>query len=69
MAMDGIAWGAKKLGSRRRRRKKMRADQAGTGDTVDGSLDEATQRNDRRESAADDRHRDSPYDESRERGE
>src|ERR1035437_9330761 len=68
MAMDGIAWGAKKLGSRRRRREKMRADRGAAGGAVDGSPAEAPQLNDRRESGADDRHRDSPYDDSRETG-
>ena len=68
MAMDGIAWGAKKLGSRRRRRKKLRADQATAGGATDGSPAETSQRDDRRGSGADDRHRDSPYDDSRETG-
>jgi hypothetical protein len=68
MAMDGIAWGAKKLGSRRRRRKKLRADRAAGGDAADQSSAEGRPLDDRRESGADDRFSDSPYDDSRETG-
>jgi hypothetical protein len=68
MAMDGIAWGAKKLGSRRRRRKKQRAD--GAADRApDGAPSAGKQPDDRRDSRADDRFSDSPYDDSRETGE
>jgi len=69
MAMDGIAWGAKKLGNRRRRRKKLRADRAAAGGAADGSPAEAKELDDRRTSGADDRISDSPYDDSRETGE
>ena len=60
MAMDGIAWGAKKLGERRRRRRKSKADKAaaagGTAPTtqVEAKLD------DRRGTDANDDDRDSP---------
>jgi hypothetical protein len=66
MAMDGIAWGAKKLGERRRRRRKSRADKAVGGtppSQVEAKLD------DRRDANAnddnDEHDRDSPYDDSR----
>jgi hypothetical protein len=65
MAMDGIAWGAKKLGERRRRRRKSRADKAAGGGTppsqVEAKLDDRRDANDDN----DEHDRDSPYDDSR----
>jgi hypothetical protein len=65
MAMDGIAWGAKKFGEGRRRRRKSRADKAaasggGPNVQVEAKL------NDRRDldDPNDDDERDSPYDDS-----
>jgi hypothetical protein len=68
MAMDGIAWGAKKLGSRRRRRKKMRTDRAALGGAAEGSPADTRPPDTGAGSDADDRFRDSPYDDSRESG-
>jgi hypothetical protein len=64
MAMDGIAWGAKKLGGRRRRRRKAQADRAGAAGGTPGESPVQAKPDDRR--GANDDDRDSPYDDSRE---
>jgi hypothetical protein len=68
MAMDGIAWGAKKLGDRRRRRRKSRADKAAAaGGTTGAARVEAQVEaplDDRRDDDGNDNERDSPYDDS-----
>lgn len=69
MAMDGIAWGAKKFGEGRRRRRKSRADRAAAagGDApaaqVEAKLDDRRKQN-LEHDANDDDERDSPYDDS-----
>ena len=70
MAMDGIAWGAKKFGEGRRRRRKSRADRAAAagGDApaqVEAKLDDRRKQN--LEQDANDDERDSPYDDSRDK--
>ncbi len=67
LAMDGIAWGAKKIGERRRRRRKAKEERAvESGEKgaaqVEAKLDD---RRDKTESADDDDVHDSPYDDSR----
>src|ERR1035437_7775179 len=65
MAMDGIAWGAKKLGSRRRRRKKLRADRAAAAGGTTGAAQVEAPLDDRRDDDGNNDERDSPYDDSR----
>jgi hypothetical protein len=67
MAMDGIAWGAKKFGEGRRRRRKSRADKAAAAGgapaaQVEAKLDD--RRNQNLEHDANDDERESPYDDS-----
>jgi hypothetical protein len=68
MAMDGIAWGAKKLGDRRRRRRKSRADKAAAAGGTTGAAQVEAQveapLDDRRDDDGNDNERDSPYDDS-----
>jgi hypothetical protein len=66
MAMDGIAWGAKKLGERRRRRRKSRADKAAASGGSPGASQVEAKIDDRRDAGAKDGDRDSPYDDSHE---
>jgi hypothetical protein len=68
MAMDGIAWGAKKLGERRRRRRKSRADKAAAAGGTPGVAQVEAKLDDRRDAGAKDGDRDSPYDDSRDSG-
>src|ERR1035437_278013 len=63
MAMDGIAWGAKKIGERRRRRRKSRADRATAAGGTPAESQVEAKLDDRRDANDDDR--DSPYDDSR----
>ncbi len=69
MAMDGLAWGAKKIGERRRRRRKSRADKAAGPDApasqVEAKLDDRRELNANDDNDNDEHDRDSPYDESR----
>jgi hypothetical protein len=62
MAMDGIAWGAKKLGERRRRRRKSRADKAAAAAVLGtpGASQVEAKLDDRRGTDANDDDRDSP---------
>lgn len=64
MAMDGIAWGAKKFGEGRRRRRKSRDDKAAAAGEPAAAQVEANL-DDRRDESANDDERDSPYDDSR----
>jgi hypothetical protein len=70
MAMDGIAWGAKKIGERRRRRRKSRADKAAAegGDRpesqVEATLDDRRGANERDERES----RDASHDDARGHG-
>jgi len=71
MAMDGIAWGAKKLGDRRRRRRKSRADKAAAVGGTPGAAQVEAQveapLDDRRDDDGNNDERDSPYDDSRDK--
>jgi hypothetical protein len=67
MAMDGIAWGAKKFGEGRRRRRKSRADRAAGASGEAPPAQVEAKLDDRREQDANDDERDSPYDDSRDK--
>ena len=67
MAMDGIAWGAKKLGDRRRRRRKSRADKAAAAGGTTGAAQVEAPLDDRRDDDGNNDERDSPYDDSRDK--
>lgn len=67
MAMDGIAWGAKKFGEGRRRRRKSRADKAAAAGGAPAAQVEAKLDDRRDDNANNDDARDSPYDDSRDR--
>jgi hypothetical protein len=67
MAMDGIAWGAKKLGERRRRRRKSRADKAAAAAVLGtpGASQVEAKLDDQRGTDAKEDNRDSPDDDTR----
>jgi hypothetical protein len=68
MAMDGIAWGAKKFGEGRRRRRKSRADKAAAAGGGTPAAQVEAKLDDRRDhDANNDDERDSPYDDSRDK--
>lgn len=67
MAMDGIAWGAKKFGEGRRRRRKSRADKAAAAGGAPAAQVVAKLDDRRDDNANNDDARDSPYDDSRDR--
>jgi hypothetical protein len=67
MAMDGIAWGAKKFGEGRRRRRKSRADKAAAAGGAPPVQVEAKLNDRRDDDSANDDERDSPYDDSRDK--
>lgn len=67
MAMDGIAWGAKKIGERRRRRRKSRADKAAAAGGTPGAAQVEAPLDDRRDDDGNNDERDSPYDDSRDK--
>jgi hypothetical protein len=67
MAMDGIAWGAKKIGERRRRRRKSRADKAAAAGGTTGAAQVEAPLDDRRDDDGNNDERDSPYDDSRDK--
>ena len=67
MAMDGIAWGAKKIGERRRRRRKSRADKAAAAGGTTGAAQVEAPLDNRRDDDGNNDERDSPYDDSRDK--
>ena len=67
MAMDGIAWGAKKLGDRRRRRRKSRAEKAAAAGGAPAASQVEAKLDDRRAADENDNDRDSPSDDPRDK--
>jgi hypothetical protein len=67
MAMDGIAWGAKKLGDRRRRRRKSRAEKAAAAGGAPAASQVEAKLDDRRDADENDNDRDSPSDDPRDK--